>query len=119
MAKILGLLSAGLLVLTFGKYIWRRVPALKKQKKGLKWMEQIHPYAASALVVMGLFHGMKAFGFNFLFTGHVLLIFIIVNLAIGGILNKRIRKSLLIIHRRFSFILVGMMLIHNLFKFIL
>lgn len=82
-------------------------------------MEWLHPYAAGLLVVMGLIHGMKAYGLNFLFTGHVLLFIVIVNLAIGGLLNKRIRKSLLNAHRRLSLLLLGMLLMHVLHKFVI
>ena len=119
MAKTLGIISAGLLLLTFGKFIWRRVPILKSKKRGLKWLVAVHPYAAGGLVIVGVVHGIRAYGYNFLFTGHVLMVMIVVDVLLGSMLSKNLTRSKVMLHRRLSYAVVGMLLLHNLYKFIL
>lgn len=119
MVKLLGIITALLFVITLGKYIVRRIPVLKKNKKVLKFFVVIHPYSATLLVVMGAVHGYLAYGKYFLFTGHFLLALIVLDLMLGIILSKKINKKMIVYHRYISLVVIPFLLIHNLFKYIL
>lgn len=118
MARILGIMAALMLGLTLGKAVWRRVPALRTRKTGLKWLVAVHPYAAGATVTLGIIHWIRAYGFNFLLTGHALLLLVVVNTLLGGALNLKIRPGTLRLHRLGSYLALGFLLIHNLFKYL-
>ena len=119
MAKLLGIITALLFVITLGKFIIRRIPTLNKMKKILKLFVVIHPYSATLLVIMGAIHGYLAYGKYFLFTGYFLLALIVFDLILGILLSRRINKKLVLFHRYISLLVIPVLLIHNLFKYII
>lgn len=118
MGKLLGIMTALMLLMTFGKFVWRRIPVLKAHKRSLNFMIRSHKYWAWMTVLLGLYHGIRAFGWNFLFTGHLLLSVLAINLTLGHVLDRRVTRTGIQVHRMISFAAVGLLLLHNLAKYL-
>ncbi len=119
MIKLLGIVTVILFIITLGKFIYRRIPVLRKRKSELKFLVAIHPYSAGLLIISALIHGYMAFGLTFLFTGYALVFLIMLNLVLGAVLNYKMNKNILKVHRILSLFIIPFILLHNLYKYIL
>ena len=122
MTAILGYITLGLVVLAIGKYIVRKLPVPPTLKRKLvKFFKKLHPFAGIGAVLLGLYHGYRAYGLNFLFTGHILWISILM-VAILGILADRkllFKKKLIVLHKLSVVLVILMFLLHYFNRYIL